>query len=491
MNRKSFLLYVSLLLSIPCFVVAHPLDVSNTTLSIYSTTIEWSTTLHPVELDHILINSGNILPESITPESYYENREVLFSYMKQAFHMKSGNTLCTMTGFSLEEGLFIDEMYSRWFPISYRFECPTLIDTLTLDMQICTDLSLQTNRVSLYANTSQWPKTIAYKVFTSKYTTATIWMQYITSLDSDHDGLSDEEERWYGTNESLMDTDGDNYTDSEEIRNSWNPLSKDPGPWQTERLEIIPISTPGNNTIHSWSLSSGIWWGMLFESILQRIRVIAWEKFSSYSFVWIWWSVLFLGFFHALGPGHSKTFLVTSLLDSTVSWLQWVKYSAIFTFTHLADILVLAIITKGLFLVNIPSHIITYLQQISVVLLCILSLFFLIRALVWRISPQKKENIPHNQKKIYIYSFLTGLLPCGFGWSMFLVLFSLGKVVWIFPLLLALGIGIFLCLVTVTTVTLFLQKRVYTFSPRIATYSTILSNGLLFLLSSLLLIQVF
>lgn len=32
-------------------------------------------------------------------------------------------------------------------------------------------------------------------------------------------------------------------------------------------------------------------------------------------------------------------------------------------------------------------------------------------------------------------AFIAGLAPCSFGWSIFLVLFSMGEIVWILPLL--------------------------------------------------------
>ena len=37
---------------------SHPLDVSNTTLTLYDTTIVGVTYIHPVELDRILVSSG-------------------------------------------------------------------------------------------------------------------------------------------------------------------------------------------------------------------------------------------------------------------------------------------------------------------------------------------------------------------------------------------------------------------------------------------------
>lgn len=48
----------------------------------------------------------------------------------------------------------------------------------------------------------------------------------IAGKDSDGDGLSDIEERNYGTNPNSKDTDGDGYGDGEEIENGYSPLRK-------------------------------------------------------------------------------------------------------------------------------------------------------------------------------------------------------------------------------------------------------------------------
>ncbi len=48
-------------------------------------------------------------------------------------------------------------------------------------------------------------------------------------LDSDQDGLSDEEEKTYGTDANNRDTDGDGYTDGAEVRGGYDPLKPAPG----------------------------------------------------------------------------------------------------------------------------------------------------------------------------------------------------------------------------------------------------------------------
>lgn len=48
--------------------------------------------------------------------------------------------------------------------------------------------------------------------------------------DSDHDGLSDEDEILYNTHPNNPDTDGDGYSDFIEIQSSWNPLTRELSP---------------------------------------------------------------------------------------------------------------------------------------------------------------------------------------------------------------------------------------------------------------------
>ncbi|MDP1884060.1 MAG: hypothetical protein Q8L10_01710 [Candidatus Moranbacteria bacterium] len=56
-------------------------------------------------------------------------------------------------------------------------------------------------------------------------------------LDSDQDGLSDAEEKSYGTDPQTADTDGDSYTDGAEVKSGYDPLIKSPGD------KLIPDAT--------------------------------------------------------------------------------------------------------------------------------------------------------------------------------------------------------------------------------------------------------
>lgn len=64
------------------------------------------------------------------------------------------------------------------------------------------------------ATTSLPTTTLPVIMTTSTVVTSTV----ISSLDSDNDGLTDEEEKIYGTNPNLPDTDNDGLTDYEEVK---------------------------------------------------------------------------------------------------------------------------------------------------------------------------------------------------------------------------------------------------------------------------------
>ncbi len=49
---------------------------------------------------------------------------------------------------------------------------------------------------------------------------------FVTSKDSDKDGISDELEKILGTNSRRTDTDGDGFTDKSELLNGYNPIKK-------------------------------------------------------------------------------------------------------------------------------------------------------------------------------------------------------------------------------------------------------------------------
>lgn len=61
--------------------------------------------------------------------------------------------------------------------------------------------------------------------------------------DSDQDGLSDEEERAYGTDPNKADTDGDSYSDGTEVKSGYDPLKPAPGDKIIAEKVVVASST--------------------------------------------------------------------------------------------------------------------------------------------------------------------------------------------------------------------------------------------------------
>lgn len=68
-------------------------------------------------------------------------------------------------------------------------------------------------------------------------------------LDSDQDGLSDEEERAYGTDPRNKDTDGDGYSDGVEVKSGYDPLKPAPGDKIIPLAETSSVSESGEDNL--------------------------------------------------------------------------------------------------------------------------------------------------------------------------------------------------------------------------------------------------
>lgn len=164
-----------------------------------------------------------------------------------------------MEGLETRE-LGVDEIFAKGFPVSYVFRCPSVVSgSLAVRNEIFVDLPLQTNRVSVY---DAQGATIGYKVLTSAITRHEFPLSGATvaAVDSDSDGLSDEEERAYRTDPAKADSDGDKYSDGEEVNSGWNPINADPSPGQKYREHALESSV---SRVSSGSLSAS---GIAFQS---------------------------------------------------------------------------------------------------------------------------------------------------------------------------------------------------------------------------------
>lgn len=469
---------------------AHPLDVSNTTLTIYDTKIVGVTYIHPVELDRILVSKTWMAPTAITLESYYSLTGVLTKYLAETLQVINAENSCTMGSFEFQDWLMIDEVYSAWFPISYTFSCSEKVVTPLIKITFLNEVPLQTNRLYIYQTLSGTLTRTDYKVLNAKKDSHTlslmVWEKVVIE-DSDSDGLSNEDERLYGTDPKNRDTDSDGYSDLVEIQSSWNPLSKELSPWQS--LYSIEENNPSDKNIPvSSSINSGtnlsqdasVWWGERFRIILREIRLyIEWSTDAGNLWILLF-SIGFLGFLHALGPGHSKWILVSQIIDDGMSYSKSIVYCAIFTVIHLLDILVVVLLTKIFFDFLDPSVYLSFIWRASALLVIWIGVYIGIYSIhKYRKKNNQERNDVDNtlKKKNYIFmAIITGLTPCAFGWSIFLMLMAIWKMSLAPPLLLSLWIGIFLCLATIASITWFMKDKIYSFSPKFSTFSPILSS---------------
>lgn len=224
---------------------AHPLDVSATSMTAEGDSVVATTAVHPSEVERILGKRG-VPMRSITFGDYYSKQDFVFDYLRETVKVSNNGKPCEIGGFSTRE-MAVDEIFSEGFPVSYSFSCGDGIKKLDVSVRIFDELPLQTNRLTLMGRDGS---TLAYKVLTPvlpdfSYDLASGALA--KGVDSDSDGLSDEEERAYRTDAKNPDTDGDFYTDGEEVMWGWNPLSKALSPGQKYREEPVAAVLPGGS----------------------------------------------------------------------------------------------------------------------------------------------------------------------------------------------------------------------------------------------------
>ncbi len=239
-----FVLAVFAFSATPAF--AHPLDVSATSMTVEGNSAVATTALHPSEVERILGKRG-VPIRSITYGDYYSKRDFVFDYLRDTVKVSANGKPCEIGSFATRD-MAVDEIFSEGFPVSYSFSCADEIKKLDVTITIFDELPLQTNRFTLLGGNGT---TLAYKVLTPVLPDFSYDLASgapAKGLDSDNDGLSDEEERAYRTDAKNPDTDGDFYTDGEEVMWGWNPLSKALSPGQKYRDEPVSAVLPGTSS---------------------------------------------------------------------------------------------------------------------------------------------------------------------------------------------------------------------------------------------------
>lgn len=101
--------------------------------------------------------------------------------------------------------------------------------------------SEKTTRSALFIFFSLLLLSLAFFVFAEENTAAKNIF-----IDSDQDGLSNEEEKLYGTDPTVKDTDGDGYSDGVEVESGYDPLKAAPGDKLLPPVSPISASLSGS-----------------------------------------------------------------------------------------------------------------------------------------------------------------------------------------------------------------------------------------------------
>lgn len=388
------------------------------------------------------------------------------------------------------------EVLSKWLEVSYKFDCDSKIESWDIQLSIFTNFLLQANKLTIY-DLNNWIENLSpkkYTVLTSKISSTNFDLNKaeIKKKDTDWDWVSDDDEKIYKTNPYEIDSDGDNYSDFEEITTSFDPINKNPWPRQVPRDKIpddVKNSTQTNlkqeqeyQKAKNSGLAFDFYWIDYLEKALKNINdYVKWNW--NWNFLYVFFIVMFLWFIHAFGPWHSKSIMISYILDKNKKFIDALFFALIFSITHIIDIIIVFVIAKFVLSYYDISNYIVYIHRFSILILIFISLYLIYKSIKNLKNNNSETCIKSDTKSNIFLWFLTWLAPCTFGWSIFLLLFSLWNLSLIPILIFALGLGIFITLITVAIITLSIRKRVFEKISLFSKYSQIVSSSLILIVS--------
>ncbi len=467
MTKKIYRILLTVLFTLLCllipskYVYADPPDITDTDFYLYNTInnvvpnniakiavfIPWTESL-------FLLNNNGISSPNISSIINYKN--IYTKYLQNNLYLNNNGESCKLDIINIPSKSQDDIMFGNGVQIDGTFTCQNQLGKLVVKNNIfLNDFPAQNNYINVYdKNDGNLGSPSRQAVITSNNREATI--DYNTELNNT-------------TNQAIN-----------------NQASKT---IPSATITPVPITAttpvkPSNNNFFMRSLTSQL------SKVPLGIAILI---------------TFLLGLLHTLEAGHSKTILTASIIHKKVTIWQGIAYAAIFTITHIADILIMGLaLLVANFFTDIYSKL-AYLQIFSVYSLLIISSYLLIKSVYQLIQSKTNPNHDHHHdddhdhghdhhhgeqhflssnkdfKHQLFIGFLSGIAPCLFGWSIFMLIISTRKIWVVFPMIGAFGLGIFTALIMVVIIVTKLKTKLFDKQSWIGDLSPIISAAILFI----------
>lgn len=484
--KTFFISFFILLLSHFVYVppsIAHPLDNTDLYLYFYKDADDSNLSQHK-SIGYLYINwfqAAALLQreEGIDARDIYELMEyksVYSSYVLSNLELNNNGNKC--------ESTFVDLPQSEGeYPLSigarlvFEFTCSEAIQNLKLKNTIFLDLfEYESNFVSIYNG----------ELFLDKAEMNKYYQEAEMSLQNETVSLKKPQ--------NFISTDVLVGPDDPEYSNRDDPvLSAD------DVKNSVNLTTQINKT-----------WNNMKRALTGN------QDFREMGAISILFVIFLLGFLHTIEAGHSKVVLTSAMLHRSMSVKRGLIYSVIFTLTHIGDIIII-----GLIFLFINNFVDIYSQFNMLEKFAAYALFFMALYMLFRnIAAYRddKSNLkssvsknpilqPHThshggfdhsheelfddkrsyREQIWI-GFISGLAPCIFGWSIFMLVISAKKVWLIIPSIISFGFGILIALSLVVFLASALKKPVFNKVAYISEISPIISALILLIYASFLIV---
>lgn len=436
------------------------------------------TSAHPIDLSDTYLYISKEIDNAEIPD----NKVVIYSYINW---FQAGALVEKEKGIiaqDIQELTQYQDVYNAYFLKRFKLsnaetECsPVLMSAPPADSEI--SLSLGTRVLAEYSCSSKISKLkIENMLFTDLFETQNNFV-YI------NDGDKLITKKLLTKPENLMSFDYSEYLVSGNVPDDSNGA-------------LVSESTSGQDAISDSSNALQI--NSNKKGYFERIKGLFQLKATDIKNKSIWWItglVFILGLLHTLEAGHSKVILASSMVSKAMSLKRGLVYATVFTVTHLADILIM-----GLLLLVASNYVDIYskfsmLQVFSSYAFFFLALFMLLRSGSNYIKglvhvPPDPHTHEHDHghshalddktgfKEQLMIGFVTGLAPCVFGWSIFMLVLSTKNIWTIFPIFLSFGAGIYIALAIVVLVISKFKSPMFSKFSTLSNISPLISSAIL------------